>query len=353
MAGIGGPGASGPLRRGHLRLGRHDHAVAHRRPRPSSGGLRAGSTTTTRPSGLADDSPPGSGRRRTAPGTGPAAGQGAPTSRTSSPRPGLVAGDPRAVAGLAAYQAFWEPHTWTDPQIRPSGKGCVTTGSGSGCCPTRIWPPGLPPQPVRARRRARPVDADVYSSEIAWAKPQRRDLPRGRRRGRRRAGASACTSATAVTRTCTAAVGRGCARSWCRTATSPPASRWRTTRRPTPWPTSCSTSSTSARWLDGRLTRHARRHGGPDTAHRRLHRGGGARGRLGRRGRRGRWAGPAAGAAPRVPDASPAQILATNKFGSIFGTTTSAVTYYRRVHPDLRTALPMAGSPSWGRSSAP
>src|SRR3954462_13231211 len=42
------------------------------------------------------------------------------------------------------------------------------------------------------------------------------------------------------------------------------------------------------------------------------------------------------------PTASPAQVLATNKFSSIFGTSTSAVTYYRRVHPDLRTALPMA-----------
>ena len=43
-----------------------------------------------------------------------------------------------------------------------------------------------------------------------------------------------------------------------------------------------------------------------------------------------------------LPGASPAQLLATNKFGSIFGTATSSVTYYRRVHPDLRTALPMA-----------
>jgi uncharacterized protein len=42
------------------------------------------------------------------------------------------------------------------------------------------------------------------------------------------------------------------------------------------------------------------------------------------------------------PAATPAQLLATNKFGSIFGTTTSSVTYYRRVRPDLRTALPMA-----------
>ena len=43
-----------------------------------------------------------------------------------------------------------------------------------------------------------------------------------------------------------------------------------------------------------------------------------------------------------VPGITPVQALATNKMGSIFGTTTSAVTYYGRVRPDLRTALPMA-----------
>ena len=43
-----------------------------------------------------------------------------------------------------------------------------------------------------------------------------------------------------------------------------------------------------------------------------------------------------------LPGATPAQLLATNKFGSVFGTTTSSVTFYRRVRPDLRTALPMA-----------
>jgi hypothetical protein len=42
------------------------------------------------------------------------------------------------------------------------------------------------------------------------------------------------------------------------------------------------------------------------------------------------------------PGASPAQLLGTNKLSSIFGTTTSALTYWRRVRPDLRTALPMA-----------
>nr|WP_312856873.1 TSUP family transporter [Arthrobacter mobilis] len=44
-----------------------------------------------------------------------------------------------------------------------------------------------------------------------------------------------------------------------------------------------------------------------------------------------------------VPGISPVQALATNKLGSIFGTTTSSITYFRRAKPDLRTALPMAG----------
>ncbi|AXG13730.1 TSUP family transporter [Intrasporangium calvum] len=43
-----------------------------------------------------------------------------------------------------------------------------------------------------------------------------------------------------------------------------------------------------------------------------------------------------------LPGATPAQLLATNKISSIFGTATSSVTYFRRVGADLRTALPMA-----------
>ncbi|MFZ1285677.1 MAG: TSUP family transporter, partial [Candidatus Phosphoribacter sp.] len=45
-----------------------------------------------------------------------------------------------------------------------------------------------------------------------------------------------------------------------------------------------------------------------------------------------------------LPDASPAQLLATNKLGSICGTSVSALTYHRRVRPDMRTALPMAAA---------
>jgi uncharacterized membrane protein YfcA len=44
-----------------------------------------------------------------------------------------------------------------------------------------------------------------------------------------------------------------------------------------------------------------------------------------------------------LPGASPAAVLATNKLSSVCGTSAAALTYHRRVRPDLRTALPMAG----------
>lgn len=43
-----------------------------------------------------------------------------------------------------------------------------------------------------------------------------------------------------------------------------------------------------------------------------------------------------------VPQAAPVQVLATNKIASMAGTSVSAVTYYRRVRPDLTTAIPLA-----------
>jgi uncharacterized membrane protein YfcA len=50
-----------------------------------------------------------------------------------------------------------------------------------------------------------------------------------------------------------------------------------------------------------------------------------------------------------LPQAAPVQILATNKLGSVCGTSVSSLTYYRRVRPDPRTfgplmALAFAGS---------
>ena len=50
-----------------------------------------------------------------------------------------------------------------------------------------------------------------------------------------------------------------------------------------------------------------------------------------------------------LPGASPAAVLATNKLSSVCGTAASALTYQRRVRPDLRTALPMAAVALVGR----
>ena len=52
-----------------------------------------------------------------------------------------------------------------------------------------------------------------------------------------------------------------------------------------------------------------------------------------------------------LPGASPVQLLATNKLGSICGTTTSSLTYLRRIRPDLRTALPLAGAAFCGSAA--
>lgn len=44
-----------------------------------------------------------------------------------------------------------------------------------------------------------------------------------------------------------------------------------------------------------------------------------------------------------TPGLTPVQALATNKLAGAMGTATSAATYYRRIRPSLRTALPTAG----------
>jgi uncharacterized protein len=52
-----------------------------------------------------------------------------------------------------------------------------------------------------------------------------------------------------------------------------------------------------------------------------------------------------------VPGMETVQALATNKLSSAMGTTSSAVTYYRRVHPELRTALPTAAVAALGAAA--
>ncbi len=86
---------------------------------------------------------------------------------------GIVADDPRAAAGLAAYHQFWEPHTWTDPQIRPLWEGLRANGIRVGVLSNTIWSRDYH-RAIFARDGVLDlVDGDVYSSETPWVKPQR------------------------------------------------------------------------------------------------------------------------------------------------------------------------------------
>jgi putative hydrolase of the HAD superfamily len=86
---------------------------------------------------------------------------------------GIVADDPRTVAGIAAYQAFWEPHTWTDPQIRPLWEGLRDNGIRIGVLSNTIWSRDYHRSLLERDGVLDLVDADVYSSETPWVKPQR------------------------------------------------------------------------------------------------------------------------------------------------------------------------------------
>src|SRR5580765_1219313 len=77
----------------------------------------------------------------------------------------------RAHLALAAYEGFWEPHTWTDPQVRPLWEGLHDRGVRVGVLSNTIWP-----RAYHRRLFARDgvldlIDGDVYSSEIDHVKP--------------------------------------------------------------------------------------------------------------------------------------------------------------------------------------
>ncbi|MEX1907353.1 HAD family hydrolase [Janibacter sp. Y6] len=72
---------------------------------------------------------------------------------------------------LAAYRRFWEPHTITDPQVRPLWEGLRARGLKVGVLSNTIWSRDYH-RDVFARDGVLDLlDADVYSSEIGVTKP--------------------------------------------------------------------------------------------------------------------------------------------------------------------------------------
>lgn len=75
---------------------------------------------------------------------------------------------------IAAYRAFWEPSTLTDPEVRPLWQGLRAAGIGIGVLSNTIWPREWHREFFARDGVVDLIDGDVYTSEIEWTKPDRR-----------------------------------------------------------------------------------------------------------------------------------------------------------------------------------
>ena len=84
---------------------------------------------------------------------------------------GLDPADASHAAALAAYRQFWEPHTFTDKQVRPLWEGLRERGIRVGILSNTLWSRDYHRRVFERDGVLDLIDADVYSSEIAWTKP--------------------------------------------------------------------------------------------------------------------------------------------------------------------------------------
>ncbi len=72
---------------------------------------------------------------------------------------------------LAAYRRFWEPHTVTDPQVRPLWEGLRARGLKVGILSNTIWTAEYHREIFARDGVLDLIDADCYSSELHVTKP--------------------------------------------------------------------------------------------------------------------------------------------------------------------------------------
>ena len=72
---------------------------------------------------------------------------------------------------LSAYYDFWEPHTFTDPVVRPTWETLRADGIKVGVLSNTIWPRAFHERIFERDGVLDLLDGDVYTSEIAWTKP--------------------------------------------------------------------------------------------------------------------------------------------------------------------------------------
>lgn len=75
---------------------------------------------------------------------------------------------------LGAYFEFWEPHTLTDPEVRPLWEQLRADGIKVGVLSHTIWPRRFHRDIFERDGVLDLIDGDVYSSEIPWTKPSPR-----------------------------------------------------------------------------------------------------------------------------------------------------------------------------------
>ncbi len=72
---------------------------------------------------------------------------------------------------LTAYFEFWEPHTYTDPDVGPMFEALRSDGIRIGVLSNTIWPREWHEGFFRRDGVLDLIDGDVYTSEIPWTKP--------------------------------------------------------------------------------------------------------------------------------------------------------------------------------------
>jgi putative hydrolase of the HAD superfamily len=82
-----------------------------------------------------------------------------------------VAGASAGPAEIAAYFAWWEEHTFTDPEVAPLFTALRERGIKIGVLSNTLWPRSEHERVFRRDGVAELIDAEVYTSEIAWTKP--------------------------------------------------------------------------------------------------------------------------------------------------------------------------------------
>jgi putative hydrolase of the HAD superfamily len=75
---------------------------------------------------------------------------------------------------LSAYYAFWEPHTLTDPAVRPTWEALRADGIKVGVLSNTIWPRAFHEAIFERDGVLDLIDGAVYTSEVPWTKPSPR-----------------------------------------------------------------------------------------------------------------------------------------------------------------------------------